>query len=200
MFRTLVVATMPLLMSASLFAAEKAGEHGDGHGSPGVTDFDPMTYVWQLILFGVLFAVLYFFVWPHVLGGLQAREEKMRGDLKQAEDAAREATAKAEELEVRLREAHQEAQKLIDEARGEAQRAAASVKAAADAEIARTKERAESDIRVAKEQAVAELYEQTAVLATQVAGRILQREISVEDQRQLIDESLGQLKQQAERN
>ena len=42
----------------------------------------------------------------------------------------------------------------------------------------------------AKEAAISELNAQAGSLATSIAGRILQREISADDQRDLIDDSL----------
>jgi len=60
-------------------------------------------------------------------------------------------------------------------------------------ELTQMKERAQAEIRSATEQAVSELYEQTAALATQVAGKILQREISADDQRELVQRSLAEL-------
>ena len=45
----------------------------------------------------------------------------------------------------------------------------------------------------AREQALAEIYARTASLATDVAGRILKRQISADDQDQLVNEALARL-------
>lgn len=196
-------AILSMMSWTAAFAAEPA--HGEAAGKvksdqPFLLNVDLGSAVWNLIVFLLLATILYKFVWPNVLNGLRAREIKMRDDLLKAENAAKEAVRQSEELKTRLAEANREAQKIIDQSRTEAQRAAAEIRSSADAEIAQAKTRAEADIKAAREQAVAEIYEKAAVLATQVAGRILQREISPEDQRQLIDESLSQLAEQARRN
>ncbi|HLL91094.1 MAG TPA: hypothetical protein VK324_17475, partial [Tepidisphaeraceae bacterium] len=55
------------------------------------------------------------------------------------------------------------------------------------------KERAMKDIDAARKDAVREVYEQTAVLATNVAEKILRRSLNAQDQRDLVDQSLNQL-------
>ena len=55
------------------------------------------------------------------------------------------------------------------------------------------RQRAQADILAAKTAAVNDIYAQTAQLATQVAGRILRREINVQDQQALVEQSLREL-------
>ncbi|MEZ6191229.1 MAG: F0F1 ATP synthase subunit B [Phycisphaerales bacterium] len=182
---------------------ETAGEHGEahggGHGNRGLT-----TVVWQealytIIVFGIFFVVLSIFVWPKILAALQAREDKVRGDLKNAEDAAKQASATLAEYKQQLAEAQKQAQQIVDESRGAAQKVAAQLKDEAQAQITQMKERAEADINAAKERAVSDIYEQGATLATQVAGQILRREINAADQSALIKESIDKLRS-ADRN
>jgi len=56
--------------------------------------------------------------------------------------------------------------------------------------------RAEGDIAAASQQAIAAIYEQAAGLSTQIAGRILQREIDPAAHQALVNESLQQLSTQ----
>jgi len=170
-----------------------ADAHGGGHPKRGL-----MTVVWQealytIIVFGIFFAVLSTVVWPKILGALQAREDKVRGDLKQAEVAAKEASSTLAEYKQQLAEAQKQAQVIVDESRVAATQVAAQLKEQTQAEITQMRERAEADIRSAKERAVTEIYEQTATLATQVAGQILRREINAGDQESLVRESIARL-------
>ena len=86
-----------------------------------------------------------------------------------------------------------EAQAVVEEARKSAELAAAKIKADTESEIAKMKERAQAEIAAAKDQALGEVYAQTAELSTQIAGRILKREINASDQQQLVSESLAEL-------
>lgn len=149
--------------------------------------------VWAVVLFVLFAAILGFVVWPKVLGALQAREQKLEGDLVGAEEARKEADAALAEYKTKIAEAQKEAQAVVEEARKTAEQAAAKIKADTEKDIAKMKERAEAEIASAKDAALGEVYAQTAELSTQIAGRILQREINVSDQQQLVSESLAEL-------
>ena len=59
---------------------------------------------------------------------------------------------------------------------------------------------AQRDIASAKEQALADIYSQAASLSTEIAGKILGREISADDQQSLVNASVEQFKQSASSN
>ncbi len=178
--------------------SEVAGNHGDDAHSDGgheanITEFDPTTYLWELALFFALFAVLAFVVWPKMLEGLKSREEKQRGDLTAAEKAAQDAQAALAEYKAQLAEARAEAGRIVDEARTAATQAAAKVTADEEAKLATMRKRNTDEIESAKKQAIGEIYAQAAVVSTQIAGKILSREIRPEDQQQIINQSLQEL-------
>ena len=176
-------------------AADHAGDaHGDGHGEKrGLMTLKYKEALYTIIVFGIFFTVLSTVVWPKILGALQAREDKVRGDLKQAEVAAQEASATLAEYKQQLAEAQKQAQVIVDESRAAALQVGAQLKEQTQAEITQMRDRAQADIQSAKERAVTEIYEQTATLATQVAGQILRREINAGDQESLVRESIARL-------
>ena len=182
------LAAVVLIGSAAL-PALAAG----GGGEPSLFAKDPFSYIWNLLMFLVLLTVLWLFVWPKILDGLRAREAKLRHDLETAENSAREAEQALAQRKAELAEAQKEAQAVIEQSKKDAEQVAARVKADAESEITRMKQRAEADIASAKELAVAEVYDRIADLSTQIAGRILSREINPQDQQQLISESLSEL-------
>ncbi|MEM6393173.1 MAG: F0F1 ATP synthase subunit B [Planctomycetota bacterium] len=192
--RTRLVSTLTAAFAAALpatlaFAADEKG----GDPKSNLFSSDVFSYIWNLCMFLVLLFVLWKFVWPQILSGLQAREAKQRHDLETAEAKAKEAEEAAEQRKAELATAQKDAQAVIAQAKTDAEQIAAKLKADTEAEITRMKQRAEADIATAKEQALAELFDKTAELSTQIAGRILQREINPEDQQQLVSESLQEL-------
>ncbi|MFG0250127.1 MAG: F0F1 ATP synthase subunit B [Phycisphaeraceae bacterium JB051] len=146
------------------------------------------------IVFIVVLVILKKLAWGPILTGLQDRENKIKTDLEEAEKSAKDATATLKQYEAKLAAAQEESRKLIEEARGEAQRVAAQLKDQTQTEITQMKDKAARDINAAKEQALTELYAQAAVMSTQIAGRILKRELNADDQQAIVDESLAQLK------
>jgi F-type H+-transporting ATPase subunit b len=171
-----------------------ADEDGHGEAQVNLLDVTLGPFLWQLILFLILLGVLAKFVWPPILSGLREREGKIRYDLQQAEDAAKQAQATLAEYKKQLAEAQKQAQRIVDESRGAANKVAAQLKDEAQTQITQMRDRAEADIDAAKERAVSEIYNQAATLATQVAGQILRREINADDQSTLIKESIDKFR------
>ena len=180
---------------AALQAASEGGANGGEADSPPLLNVDPGMYFWQIVLFLALFAVLAKFVWPPILKTLQDREEKMRDDLKQAEEANKQAQQTLDQYKQQLAEAQKESQRIIEQARDEAQQLKSQLKEETNQELTQMRQRAEQEIGTAKEQAISDIYDQTATLATQVAGRILQRQISEQDQKELVEQSLREIEQ-----
>ncbi len=145
------------------------------------------------IVFIVVLVVLKKAAWGKILEGLQDREKKIRKDLMDAQTAAEKADETLKQYQAKLDKAQAEARSIIEQSRTEAQQLASQMKQKAQDEATHLRQRAESEIVAAKEQAVAQIYAETATLATNVAGRILKREITETDQRQLVDDALGEL-------
>ena len=180
-----IVSAMPVWASeAAAAGAEK---------EPSLLLPDLGSVVWSIVLFVLLLIVLGKFVWPPILKGLQAREEKIRSDIEDAEAANRKAAETLADYERRLTEAHADVRRMLDQARADADTARAKMMADAEAEAARQRQRATDEIRLAKQQAVQDMYAHAAELATAVAGKMLQRQINDTDVQSLIDQSLDEM-------
>jgi len=157
---------------------------------------DKQTYyqaLWIVIIFVVLLVVLYPTAWKNVLAGLKAREAKIRGDISSAEAARAKAEATLKEYNVKLAEAETKVRDMIAKAVTDAEAAAATVRARSQAEAEEAKEKAIKEIEGAKNAALREVYDQTALLATNVAEKILRRNLNADDQRDLVARSLEQM-------
>ena len=82
---------------------------------------------------------------------------------------------------------------MLDETRTQQAALASELKAKADRELTEMREKAKREIENAKKAAISELYSESVALATQMAGKILQREVTVDDQKRMLEESLGEL-------
>ena len=191
--RVALTALAAVMVSAAPAFAETAAEAEEE--LPSLLSWSPGEFIWTLLLFVILLTVLVVFVWPPILRGLKDREEKIRMDLANAEQARKEAAESLEQYKAQLAESRKEAQQIIEQSRVDAQKVAADLKAQAQQEIEQMRKRAQQEIRAAQEQAISEVYTRTAEIATHIAGRILQREINAEDQRALIDGALSELAQ-----
>lgn len=181
--------TALLCMPAMALAVE---EHGEVKAISGFNE-GVASAVTALVVFAIVFAVLAVKVWPMVSKGLKDREDKIRNSIEEAELAQQQAKQALEQYERNLAQARAEAQKMLDDAKTQQQAIAAELKLKAEGELNAMREKAKRDIEVAKRAAVAEVHEHATELATRMASKILQREISTQDQSRLMSESLSEL-------
>jgi F-type H+-transporting ATPase subunit b len=195
--------TLGMIAQTALAQAEPV-EHAAGaaaeHAAPGLFEGTLYQSVSAIIVFLIVLTILKKTAWGPMLAALKDREDKIREDLAAAEKAANDARATLEDYRKQLATAGEEGRKLIEQARNDAQRVANQLREQTASEITILKQRAEADIRAAKETALAEVYEQTANLATSVAGKILRRQITADDQQALVRESLAELNKPASKN
>ncbi|MCC5823124.1 MAG: F0F1 ATP synthase subunit B [Phycisphaerales bacterium] len=147
-----------------------------------------------LVVFVISAAFLGTVVWPKLNGALDERAAKIRSEIESAEEARRQAREALEEYERNLAEARAEAQKMLEETRAQQGAMAAEIRSKADAELSHMRAKAKVEIEAAKKQAIAEIYSESVLLATAMAGKILEREVSATDHKRLTDESIDQLR------
>ena len=159
-----------------------------------LVQLDPGLFVWTILTFLLLLAVLTKFAWNPLLKMLKDREELIRSSLEDAEKAQTE-----------LAKLNAEGEKIINKARAEAQEILSQCKSSAatlkDETLKDAKEKAkviadnaEKQILVEKEKAIEEIKSEVVNLSLSVAEKLIKKNISAEDNKALIDESLSQVK------
>ena len=178
------------LMAADLVPA---AEEGRGSGQPSLFAGDLGNVIWTLVIFGVLLVVLGKFAWGPILAALQKREQFIRDSLAQAKKDRAQTEARLEQIEQRLHAARDDASAIVEEGRrdGEVVKRKAQQEARQEAEA--MLERAKREIGLARDTAVKELYDLTAMLATEAASRIIAKELDAKEHERLIAESIDQL-------
>lgn len=177
------------LVPASLVLAQ-GQEHGD---SVSLFAGDFGNAIWTLVIFGLLLFVLGKFAWGPILSALQKREAFIRDSLSQAKQDRLDAEARLKELEQRLSLAREEASGIVEEGRRDAEVVKRKIEADARKEADVMIGQAKREIGLARDGAVEELYGLTARLATEVASRIIGKEIDAAGHERLINESIEEL-------
>ncbi len=176
-----------LVLAAPALAAE--AEHGGGSASnPFAGDLG--NAIWTLIIFVIVLIVLGKFAWGPILNTLQARETFIRESLETAKRDRDEAEARLREYEERLAQARAEATAIVEEGRRDAVVVKQRIEEDAQLEADKRLERAKREIQIATETATKELYLLSARLATDMAGKMIGRELTPQDHERLIAESL----------
>jgi F-type H+-transporting ATPase subunit b len=175
------------------FAAEEAGG--------AITPFagDVGNALWTLVIFALVLFVLGRFAWGPILKALQSREAFIRESLEKAQADRLEAEARLKEYLDKINAARTEATAIVDEGRRDAEAVRRRIEADAHAEAEKAVERGKHEIELATATAVKELYATSAKLATELAGRILAREINPQDHERLIAQAIDELGRQKPR-
>jgi F-type H+-transporting ATPase subunit b len=201
------VAAADRVAAATRTAVEHAGETGAQHaaavehGAGEVEhEADPVkenlhlgTFLVTIIIFICLFLVLSKTAWKPILTGLKNREAAIRDSIEAAQRAKADAERTTKELEARMGEVQRQAAQQLNQAKADAQRVADTIRAQAEAESAALKDRTLREIDAAKQQAITEINGHAAELGTAVARKILQRNVTADDQARLVDESLSEM-------
>jgi F-type H+-transporting ATPase subunit b len=161
---------------------------------PGLLDINIMSDIWILIIFTILVLILYKTAWKNVLAGLKARETRIRKDIADAEATRKKAEQLLVDYNAKIADAEQRVRDILVQAGTDAEKIGTNVRMKAQQDAEEAKERATKEIEAAKRTALAEIYQQTAELATSVAEKIIKRNLKAEDQRDLVNESLDKLK------
>jgi F-type H+-transporting ATPase subunit b len=189
--RTMVIGYVlatALLLCPAAFAAG-----GEPVEAPNVFAGDVGNALWTVIIFLLVLVVLGKFAWGPLLTGLQAREGYIRNSLEAARREREAAAALLREYQEKLAAARSEATSIIEEGRRDAETVKHRIEEHAKQESDKMIERAEREIHAAKTEASRQLYALSASLATELAGRILGREIAAADHERLIAESIADI-------
>jgi F-type H+-transporting ATPase subunit b len=183
---------LALLAGFAAAAPALAGEPGaEGGLSPFSGDLG--NAIWTLLTFGLVVFVLGRYAWKPILNGLGQREQFIRSALEQAQRDREEAEAHLRDYNEKLIAARAEATAIVEEARRDAETVKHRLEEEANAEAEKIIERARREIGIARQTAVKDLYAVAARLTTDLAGRILEREIRPQDHERLIRDSIARL-------
>lgn len=154
---------------------------------------DPGLFIWTILTFLVLLALLSKFAWKPLLAALQARSERIAQSLDEARRAQEEmARVKRESAEI-IRQAHVEASTIVSSSRSDAERVREETKQKARAEAAAIIAAAQRQIDAEAVRARDDVRREAADLAVAIASKLIRRNISVDDNRVMIDEMIGSL-------
>jgi F-type H+-transporting ATPase subunit b len=154
---------------------------------------DPGLYIWTILTFLILVGLLAKFAWRPLLQALENRQQAIR----QALDAAQQARQELERLHGEsaklLAQARVEAAEIVSRSRSDADRFREEMKEKTRAEAASLMRNAERQIELETTRAIQQIRQETIDISIGIASKILQRNVSKEDNERLIEETFKQL-------
>jgi F-type H+-transporting ATPase subunit b len=188
MARAPIALTTLLLAGPASLAMAAEAEHGGSAGNPFAGDIG--NALWTLIVFALVVWVLGKFAWGPILKALQDRESFIRESLEAAKRDRDAAEARLKEYEERLAHARSEASAIVEEGRRDADVLKRKLEESGRVEADKMIERAKREIQIAKDTATKEIYTLSARLATDMAAKLIGRELSAPDHARLIGEAI----------
>jgi len=178
------------LMATAVPAMAAEAEAAHAEGPPNLFAGDLGNVVWTVAIFVLVLVVLGKFAWGPLLKSLQGRESFIHDALASAKRDRDAAESRLREYEERLASARAEATAIVDEGRRDAEVVKRKIEEAAKVEADKMIDRARREIHLATVTATRELYDLSAKLATDLAARVLGREMTAKDHERLISEAI----------
>jgi F-type H+-transporting ATPase subunit b len=149
---------------------------------------NPVLPIWQelvlgLIAFGVLYFVLWKFVFPRMEQTFKARVDAIEGGIKRAEERQAEANALFEQYKQQLAEARNEASVIRDRARADAEAVREDIQRQAQEERERIVAAGQEQLNQQRATLVRELRAEMGELAVDLASRIVGEALADEARR-----------------
>lgn len=153
----------------------------------------------ELIVGAIAFGILFFFMWkwaiPRLNQALEARRQRIQGDLEKAEQAKGEAQKLLEDYRTQLSGARDEANRIIDEARKTADQLRKDMEAKAEKEYQAIVGRAQEEIRAERDRVFEDLKAQVGELSVAIAGKVVGKSLEKDKDLQvkLVDDYIRDL-------
>jgi F-type H+-transporting ATPase subunit b len=154
---------------------------------------DPGLFIWTILTFLVLLGLLARFAWRPLLQALESRQESIRKSLDDARQAKQDLERLHQESAQIIRQARVEADGIITRSRADAERLREEMKQKARAEADTIVKSAERQIQLETTRALQQIRTEAVDLSVMIASKIIQRNLSKEDNERLIDEALRQV-------
>jgi F-type H+-transporting ATPase subunit b len=161
----------------------------------GLLALSPGLFAWTLISFFILLFLLWRFAWRPIIAALDARAERIKRDLESAASSRKEAEAMFFKHKEMIDHARDEAIKIATEGRTDAERTRQDILDKAGSEAQAIIARAHREIDLAKEKAIQEIKSEIVNISTEIASRIIEKNLKAEDQKALVEQELSKLVQ-----
>ena len=159
-----------------------------------LVQLDPGLFIWTILTFLLLYFVLAKFAWKPLLKALESRENDIQSSIEDAERAKSELENLNHEAEKIITKARLDAQEIRSEAKTSAEKIKAEIRSQAENDAKKIKDEANNQIQVEKDKAISDIRREVVTLTLTVAEKVIGKNISVEDNMQLIEKSLSNLK------
>jgi F-type H+-transporting ATPase subunit b len=149
--------------------------------------------LWGTFSFVILFLVMWKFAFPAVAKSMQARTDKIRNNIDEAQKVRNEAEQILADYQRQLADARGEANRIIEEARQAAEQLRQDMVRRADSEVAELRQRNAAELAAAQERALSQLQNQVRSLAIELAEKVVGANLDRDRNLALVDQYIAEL-------
>ena len=152
----------------------------------------PLTF-WSLVSFSILMVILYKYALPAITGILDARQEKIKGDIDQAEKLREDAEKKLAEYQEKLQFAFQKSEEVVNDAVKKSEEIHKKKLGQTLAEKEKILSDARKTIDIERKKALAEVRNQVVDLTVYASARLIQKSINHDTAEKLVDDVISEV-------
>jgi len=158
-----------------------------------LTQVDPGLYIWTILTFMALLALLTKYAWKPLLKALDDRQQTIAAAVEDSRKAREQLERTQQDSAKLLAEARVEADALIARVRVDAERFRQELRDKAAAEAETITRNAERQVQRETAKAVEIIRRETVDLSVAIASKLLRRQVSADDQDVLLQEALKEI-------
>ena len=158
-----------------------------------LVQLDPGLFIWTIVTFLVLLTLLAKFAWGPLLQALESRQNAIRKSLDDAQQAKQELERLNQESAQIIRQARVDAEAIVTKSRADAERLREEMRQKARTEADGIVKNAERQIQLETQRALQQIRHEAIDLSVQIASKLLQRNLTKEDNERLIEDALKQV-------
>jgi F-type H+-transporting ATPase subunit b len=158
-----------------------------------LVQLDPGLFIWTIVTFLALLTLLAKFAWGPLLQALESRQNAIRKSLDDAQQARQELERLNQESAQIIRQARVDAEAIVTKSRADAERQREELRQKARTEADGIVKNAERQIQLETQRALQQIRHEAIDLSVQIASKLLQRNLTKEDNERLIEDALKQV-------
>ncbi len=156
----------------------------------GLLKLDPGLLLWTIITFAILLLILWKAAWKPIIHALDARADRIKDSIDKAEKSAAESEELLKKHKQMIATADEEKARIIADARSSAEKVQTEILAKARRAAEEITESSKREILTAKGKALDEIRLEVVNIATDMASKIISKNLKAEDQENIVKDSL----------
>jgi F-type H+-transporting ATPase subunit b len=158
-----------------------------------IFEISPGLFVWSVVTFLILMALLYKFAFGPLLAMQKERQDEIHGSIVEAESLRDEAHALLADYKEQLALARHEAEEILERSRKVGETTKAEILEEARVQVERSMEKSREQIERETQQALQQIKQEVAALTMAAAEKVARRSFSDTDHMRMIQEAIAEI-------